>query len=192
MSIRHAILGFLSWKPYTGYELKKIFADSLSFHWSGNNNQIYGTLVELHKDGAVSIEVRQQEKLPAKKVYTITDSGREELHAWLLSEPELPAFRGPAHTQLAWSECLSDSQLDGLLASYERQLADQAIMCRETMRRASEAASGAVSPEPRRSEREELLWRSIGENRAAFYENELSWTRDLRLRLKDLDIESRR
>ena len=79
MSIRHAILGFLSWKPFTGYELKKLFADALSFHWSGNNNQIYGSLVELHKVGAVSVEVEQQEKLPARKVYTITDEGRAEL-----------------------------------------------------------------------------------------------------------------
>ncbi|HEY9053605.1 MAG TPA: PadR family transcriptional regulator, partial [Rectinemataceae bacterium] len=76
MSIRHAILGFLSWKPFTGYELKKRFSDALSFHWSGNNNQIYGTLVQLHKDGAVTIEVVAQEKLPAKKLYTITEAGR--------------------------------------------------------------------------------------------------------------------
>jgi len=183
MSIRHAILGFLSWKPFTGYELKKIFADSLSFHWSGNNNQIYGSLVELHKSGAVSIEVLQQEKLPAKKVYTITDSGREELRAWLLSEPELPMLRSLAHIQLAWAACLSDEELDCLLASYERQLSDQAIMCREMLARSSVAEGGV---EPRRSERERLIWRSIDENRVAFYEGELSWTRTLRTRLKEL------
>jgi PadR family transcriptional regulator, regulatory protein AphA len=183
MSIQYAILGFLSWKPFTGYELKKIFADALSFHWSGNNNQIYGSLVELHKSESVSIEVQQQEKLPAKKLYAITDKGREELRAWLLSEPELPAFRSLAHTQLAWAECLSDEELDGLLAGYERALEAQAIMCRETMRRQSAAPDGR---EPRRSDRERLIWRSIDENQVAFYESELSWTRNLRLRLKEL------
>jgi PadR family transcriptional regulator, regulatory protein AphA len=178
VSIRNAILGFLSWKPFTGYELKKIFADALSFHWSGNNNQIYGSLVELHKDGAVSIEVVTQEKLPAKKVYTITEAGRAELREWLLSEPELPIVRSLAHTQLAWAECLSGDELDGLLSAYERQLADQAIMCREMLSR------GGM--EPRRSGRERLIWRSINENRVAFYENELSWTRTLRSRLKEV------
>jgi PadR family transcriptional regulator, regulatory protein AphA len=186
MSIRHAILGFLSWKPFTGYELKKLFADALSFHWSGNNNQIYGSLVELHKDGAVSIELQQQEKYPTKKLYTITESGREELRAWLLSEPELPAFRSLAHIQLAWAECLSDEELDGLLSSYERQLSDQAIMCRESMRRSNAEGEGAA---PSRSPRERLIWRSIDENQAAFYENELSWTRNLRLRLKEVSRE---
>jgi PadR family transcriptional regulator, regulatory protein AphA len=182
MSIRSAILGFLSWKPFTGYELKKIFADALSFHWSGNNNQIYGSLVELHKNGAVSIEVKQQEKLPAKKVYTITDAGRAELREWLLSEPGLPVLRSPAHIQLAWAESLSDEELDGLLAAYEHCLSDQALMCRETMRRTA-AGSGL---EPGRSERESLIWLSIGENRAAFYENELAWARELRAKLEGI------
>jgi PadR family transcriptional regulator, regulatory protein AphA len=178
MSIRHAILGYLSWKPFTGYELKKLFSDALSFHWSGNNNQIYGSLVALHKEGLVSIEVQQQEKYPARKVYTMTEAGREELRTWLLSEPELPAFRSLAHTQLAWAELLSDEELDGLLASYERQLSDQALMCREAMRRGLE--------EPRRSEREALIWKSIDEKQASFYEGELAWTRKLRTELAAL------
>ncbi len=189
MSIRHAILGFLSWKPFSGYELKKFFADSLSFHWSGNNNQIYGSLVELHREGLVSVEVMQQDKLPAKKVYAITEAGRLELRSWLLSGPELPQLRSLAHTKLAWADCLSGEELDGLLASYERQLSDQALMCREKMRRSSEDPAGAT--EPRRSERERLVWRSIDENQVAFYENELAWTRNLRLRLKGLQAAGR-
>jgi PadR family transcriptional regulator, regulatory protein AphA len=189
MSISHAILGFLSWKPFSGYELKKIFADALSFHWSGNNNQIYGSLVELHASGSVSIEVRQQEKLPAKKIYSITEQGRAELREWLLSEPELPFLRSLAHIQLAWAEGLSPEELDTILASYERQLSDQALMCRETIRRTREAAaSGGTRSRgvPARSAREKLIWESIDENRAAFYENELAWTKSLRTRLKEL------
>jgi PadR family transcriptional regulator, regulatory protein AphA len=185
MSIRFAILGFLSWKPFTGYELKKIFADALSFHWSGNNNQIYGSLIELHDSGAVTIEVRQQEKYPAKKLYTITDRGRAELREWLLSGPELPLLRSPAHIQLAWAESLSGPELDALLAAYERQLSDQAIMCRETIRRGKEAPEGEGGA-PRRGARERLIWDSIDENRAAFYESELAWARGLRTKLKEM------
>jgi PadR family transcriptional regulator, regulatory protein AphA len=180
MSIRHAILGFLSWKPFTGYELKKLFGDALSFHWSGNNNQIYGSLVELHRDGAVSIEVQQQEKYPARKLYTITDEGRAELRDWLLGEPELPVLRSLAHIQLAWSESLSGPELETLLLAYERQLSDQALMCRETIRRAGLAQSAGS---PGRSPRERLIWASIDENRAEFYERELAWARGLRAEL---------
>ena len=188
MSIRQAILGFLSWKPFTGYELKKIFADALSFHWSGNNNQIYGSLLDLHKSLCVSIEVLQQEKLPAKKVYTITEAGRGELREWLLTEPELPILRSPAHIQLAWAESLTGTELDGLLAAYERQLGDQALMCREAIRRergARETKDGASSV-PGRSPREKLIWESIDENRAVFYETELAWAQELRAKLKEM------
>ncbi len=51
-------------------------------------------------------------------------------------------------------------------------------MCRETMRR------GAAAPE--RSAREKLIWESLEENRAAFYESELAWTKSLRAKLKEL------
>ena len=175
MSIRHAILGFLSWKPHTGYELKKIFADALSFHWSGNNNQIYGSLIELHKSEAVTIEVLQQEKLPARKVYTITDKGRAELREWARSEPELPLQRSMALTQLAWAECLSGAELDGLLAAYARKLGDQLLLYRETLARDRAA--------PRRSRREDFIWRSLDEHAVSFYEWELAWVESLRLAL---------
>ncbi len=178
MSIRYAILGFLSWKPFTGYELKKLFADALSFHWSGNSNQVYGALIELHKAGAVGVEVLQQEKLPARKVYTITEAGRAELRAWLLSEPELPSIRSMARVQLAWADCLSDAELGGLLSSYEGQLEAQAIMCREAARR------GPLRPA--RSPREELIWNCVEEANLAFYEGELRWVRELGSRLATL------
>lgn len=178
MSIRHAILGFLSWKPFTGYELKKRFADALSFHWSGNSNQIYGSLIELGREGAVSMEVQPQEKLPSRKVYTITARGSEELRAWLLAEPELPLLRSLAHTRLAWSDCLTDEELDRLLSSYEHKLSDQILMYRETIRRGVDT--------PARGSRERLIWESIEENTVSFYERERSWIRSLKTALAEL------
>ena len=95
----------------------------------------------------------------------------------------MPAFKSLAHIRLAWADCLSDAELDGILSAYERRLSDQAIMCREAMRRSSEAPNGS---DPGRNERERLVWRSIDERQAAFYENEMAWTRELRSSLKDL------
>jgi DNA-binding PadR family transcriptional regulator len=171
MSIRHAILGFLSWKPFTGYELKKRFSDALSFHWSGNNNQIYGSLIQLHRDEAVTIEVQQQEKLPPRKVYTITEKGREELRAWLVSEPELPAIRGEFSERLAWAACLSPEELRKMLEAYEAILEPQVEMYREKRRRGFES--------PSRGALEESLWRSIEDHALSFYEGELEWVRKL-------------
>jgi len=178
MSIRNAILGFLSCKPFTGYELKKLFADSLSFHWSGNSNQIYGTLIQLHKDGAVSIEVQQQEKYPARKVYAITEKGREELKAWLLGEPGLPEVKNHFQIQLAWAEALSGTELDALFGRYEGLLSDQILMYRDRAARGREG--------PSRSGRERLIWERIEEGRLAAYEAELAWAAGLRKELAGL------
>jgi DNA-binding PadR family transcriptional regulator len=172
MSIRYAILGFLSWRPFTGYELKKCFADALSFHWSGNNNQIYGTLVGLHKEGAVTIEIQPQEKLPARKVYTITESGRQELNAWLLAESELPVLRSEFNVRLAWASGLPDRRLLDMVDSYESQLAAQVQMYKERARR------GFLSPG--RTELEKRLWNSIEAHAIAFYERELEWVGSLK------------
>ena len=179
MSIRFAILGFLSWKPFTGYELKKMFADALSFHWSGNNNQIYGSLIELHKAGAVTIEVRQQAKLPAQKIYSITSQGRSELRAWLLSPPELPLIRSSFRSRLAWAQDLTKEELEGLLEEYRQKLEDQILMYRETIRRSREA--------PNRSPREELIWRSLDEGAVAQFEAESAWLESLRSSLAALE-----
>ena len=40
MTIKYAMLGFLSWRPLAGYDIKKLMVDSPVLYWSGNNNQI--------------------------------------------------------------------------------------------------------------------------------------------------------
>ena len=131
MAIKYAILGLLSWKPLSGYDLKKIMVDSAAFYWSGNNNQIYKTLVQLHEEGLVEIEVRQQENYPPRKEYTITESGAAALRAWVLAEPELTQFRNTFLIQLAWADRLEAAELDGLLARYEHGVAMQVLLLEE-------------------------------------------------------------
>ncbi|MBK7448579.1 MAG: PadR family transcriptional regulator [Anaerolineales bacterium] len=53
MSLKHAILGFLSFKPFSGYELKKAFDSSVQHFWPANQSQIYRTLAELEGGGFV-------------------------------------------------------------------------------------------------------------------------------------------
>ena len=79
MDLLTAILGLLSWKPSSGYDLKRIISDSDIFYWSGNNNQIYKSLLELQKDGLVSHQGQLLESLHAKKVYPITEKGMTAL-----------------------------------------------------------------------------------------------------------------
>lgn len=177
MSIRYAILGILSCQPYTGYDLKKIIQDSPFMHWSGNNNQIYKSLVELLGDGFVTSEVHHQESSPSKKVYTITREGLAELKDWVCTSPELPECKKTFLVQLAWAGQLSQEELGALLSQYEYEIKMQIVFQQERKRR------GAFSPN--RTPREELIWDSIEENIISSYENELEWVKKLRMQLGD-------
>ena len=181
MSIKYAILGYLSWRSLSGYDLKKLIADSVAFHWTGNNSQIYTTLVELHREGLVTQELQPQEHYPTRKVYTITESGSVDLRSWLLVTPELPQLRNSFLTQLAWADCLGSRELDDLLAKYEDEVHMQLLMFQEQERR------GSVRPA--RTPREVYLWRMLSENRIGFYEHELTWVRRVRGELASRIIE---
>jgi DNA-binding PadR family transcriptional regulator len=178
MSIDYAILGLLSWKPFSGYDLKKIIAESEVYYWSGNNNQIYKSLVALHKEQLVTQEVRVQESLPAKKLYTITEQGRAALRDWVRSIPALPEIRSTFLIQLAWADALSGDELDALLALYEEEIAVQ-------LRMQDVRASFRVPEAPGRTPRECYLWEQITGHQASYYRRELEWVRSLRANLRD-------
>ncbi len=172
MDIQYTILGLLNWQPLSGYDLKKIIADSELFYWSGNNNQIYNSLVELHRRGLVSQEIQRQENLPAKKIYTITAAGRAALHDWLLAPPELPEFRHNFLIQLAWIDELEGDELDAILARYAEEINVQLQMRKAQINRSTNR--------PGRTRREQFLWARIEERLVGLYQSELDWVTQLR------------
>jgi DNA-binding PadR family transcriptional regulator len=172
MEIKYALLGFLSWKDATGYELKKHILNSVGFEWSGNNNQIYTSLVQLHRENMVTSQVQPQERYPARKVYSITETGRQALKEWVAGNPEPPVFRKSFLVQLAWAGQLSETELDSLLAKYEREVKFQLLMLETRMRRGS--------THPGRTGIEKYLWDKIAENYVLAYEAELKWVKQIR------------
>jgi PadR family transcriptional regulator AphA len=176
MSIKYAILGLLSWKPLTGYEMKKIFEESSVMYWSGNNNQIYKALLQLHEEGYVTNEVLHQESSPSKKIYTITEEGLMKLKEWVLSNPEAPEFKKTFLVQLAWADQLNDDEIEELIMSYENEIKMLIALHQEKKRRGINV--------PDRNIREKYLWGMISNNIISSYENELNWIQKLREGLK--------
>lgn len=83
MSLKHGLLGLLNYDPMSGYELDKAFKASLSFFWQAKTSQIYRELDAMERNGWLTSERIMQTEKPNKRVYTITDSGKEELAHWL-------------------------------------------------------------------------------------------------------------
>lgn len=83
MSLRYALLGTLSIKPMSGYDIKKAFERSVGLAWNANYSQIYTQLHSLEKEGLVQREDVVQEGKPNKRLYTLTEEGLGELKCWL-------------------------------------------------------------------------------------------------------------
>lgn len=83
MSLAHGILGFLSYGKMSGYDLAKTFTPTAQFFWSAQNSQIYLELEKLEKKKLVKYRVVEQKGRPDKKMYSITEKGKEEFLRWL-------------------------------------------------------------------------------------------------------------
>ncbi len=115
MSLKHAILGFLSFAPFSGYDLKKAFDRSVQHFWPANQSQIYRTLAELNEEGLVEREIVEREERLDMKIYAITEAGRVALHQWLSTPLPEQDDREPFLIQVYFGGQLSDEELLGLL-----------------------------------------------------------------------------
>ena len=86
MALEHAILVSLSERAASGSDLTRRFDASIRFFWTATHQQIYRVLGRMEADGWITAEVVPQADRPAKKVYAVTDAGREELRRWI-AEP---------------------------------------------------------------------------------------------------------
>ena len=76
MDIIHIILGIINIQSMTGYEIKQVFDKSLTFFSGASYGSIYPTLKKLEKAGLVSVTVEVQDGKPNRKIYAITEKGR--------------------------------------------------------------------------------------------------------------------
>ena len=88
MSVRHALLAFLSEGPKYGLQLRQEFEESTGEIWPLNVGQVYSTLQRLERDGLIESDDRGDEAGP-QKMFRITDAGRGELDTWLRTPPDM-------------------------------------------------------------------------------------------------------
>ncbi len=192
ITIESAILGLLSMRPMTGYDLKKMMAGSNILYWSGNNNQVYTSLIKLHQKEWITQEVELRADGPTRKIYSISKKGKEELKNILLSEPESPQLIHPFLIQLAWADQLDQDELSALLTKYEEEMQAQVSMLQIMAKQKNIAPSGKIrdsyiNPTLARTPREAIIWNMIQDNWIAFYQHELKWVKDLRIALDHIE-----
>jgi PadR family transcriptional regulator, regulatory protein AphA len=81
--VEFVILGALSLRPMTGYEVKQLVDGAIRFFWAASYGQIYPELRRLEDDGLVESEADPQGGRKRNR-YRLTEVGRSRLHEWLL------------------------------------------------------------------------------------------------------------
>ena len=189
MSLKYAILGFLSYQSMSGYELKKAFDQSVQHFWPANQSQIYRTLAKMTDEGLVIQEVIEREDRLDMKIYHLTEQGREDLHQWLSSPLPVTDFREPFLIQLFFGGQLSDAELLSVLkAKIEALEAEKA----DYLTRYEAFREGAGESQDRRSYFLSILTMEFGINSGLA---ELDWLKSVVRRieagdydLKDFDL----
>jgi DNA-binding PadR family transcriptional regulator len=135
VALRHAVLAALLEGEASGYQLAKRFDVSVANFWSATPQQLYRELDGLEADGLVDARLVRQQRRPDKRVFTLTDAGRAELHRFT-AEPAKPvAMRDELLVKLQAVDVGDEhavtkelmARLDrarAKLATYDRLLAD--------------------------------------------------------------------
>ena len=87
-SSSEVLLGLLTIQPMSGYDLGQVIPTSVGHFWRESYGQIYPNLKSLAAEGLVTAKTQRQKGKPDRRVYSITNRGREQLAKWLAVEPQ--------------------------------------------------------------------------------------------------------
>lgn len=87
LDVKALCLGVLTHGEASGYDIKKYFEETFSHFYLAGYGSIYPALAELLAEGAVTVRAVPQAGRPDRKVYQLTDAGRQRFLATLAATP---------------------------------------------------------------------------------------------------------
>jgi DNA-binding PadR family transcriptional regulator len=93
MSLRDAVLAALLEGEASGYDLAKGFDASVANFWTATPQQLYRELERLDDQGLIQARVVQQERRPNKRMFSLTEAGRQAIRQFTAHAPKPPLIR---------------------------------------------------------------------------------------------------
>jgi DNA-binding PadR family transcriptional regulator len=123
--VEYVILGALSLRPMSGYEIKQLVDRSTRFFWAASYGQIYPELRRLKDRGLV--EAAEEPRGGRRRVvYRLSPAGSEALATWLREPPNPLELRDEGLLKLFFAGALEhDGALElvrSIRASWEEKL----------------------------------------------------------------------
>ncbi|MFE7760458.1 PadR family transcriptional regulator [Streptomyces sp. NPDC057438] len=112
MALRNAVMAALLEGEASGYDLAKAFDATVANFWMSTPQQLYRELDRMETDGLVTARVVEQERRPNKRLYSLTEAGREAVRAYTAEPLGKPAVI--RDELLVKVQCLDAGDLDAV------------------------------------------------------------------------------
>ena len=113
-AVTWAVLGLVASKPRSGYDIKRIVDRTIRHFWAASYGQIYPELKRLEEAGWI-----EGDDVPnggrARRVFRITDAGREALNGWFAGVETRIEARDESLLRLFFADLLPREFALGLL-----------------------------------------------------------------------------
>ncbi|BBX28524.1 PadR family transcriptional regulator [Mycolicibacterium alvei] len=93
MALRDAVLAALLDGEASGYDLAKGFDASVANFWMATPQQLYRELDRMAAEGLIEARLVEQDRRPNKRLYSLTDAGRQALLEFTEVAPKPGAIR---------------------------------------------------------------------------------------------------
>ena len=101
--------------PASGYDMKKCFESSFGHFFPAGYGSIYPALATLARNGQVEFEELPQDGKPDRKVYSITDKGREALMKGLSNPSPSHKIRSEFLATLWFAHLMDSEHIDAVI-----------------------------------------------------------------------------
>jgi DNA-binding PadR family transcriptional regulator len=126
MSLRYALLGVLSSMPMTGYDMVRYFEESVGTLWPSSPAQTYQELRKMEADGLIVGNVAPRGRRAEKRIYELTDAGRQSLKRSTLEPYGYPNERDGFRLRFCYFELIpfdvAREHLNAHIAHYKLQI----------------------------------------------------------------------
>ena len=122
MDVKTVCLGMLTDGDACGYDLKKCFESSFGHFFPAGYGSIYPALATLARNGFIEYELVPQDGKPDRKVYSITDKGREALMEGLANPNPSHKIRSEFLATLWFAHLMPDEQVDTVVKNKLEEL----------------------------------------------------------------------
>jgi DNA-binding PadR family transcriptional regulator len=141
MSLKYAVMAALLDGGAVGYDLGKRFDITVANFWHALPQQIYAELNRMEREGLVTTTTVVQERRPNKRVFTLSDAGREALRTWAEEPSRLASIKDELLVRLYAADIVDP---EALLTGIEKRLTQHEARARayEAIREALAAGRG--------------------------------------------------